>query len=127
MSVLRNDGQITSKNTKRMSLLERIVEAFSWIQIAASPIVIAGICGGLVWLTVGGAAGAVLGLAILALGFFAGYLWAENIRRKEGAHHFMSRLNASSDLDRKEQKQPDKAINDSGNEAEKPPSVRADL
>jgi hypothetical protein len=78
-------------------------EIVGWVLIALSPSIIGGILGGIVFLWLDSELGIVLGIMIFSLGVIIGVLWATYVfKSKNGTIHFMSRVMATPELDKKE-------------------------
>jgi hypothetical protein len=79
--------------------LRQLTNLFAWIQIAISPILIGLIAGIVFYSYLSKPFGLVLGIAVTTFGLLLGIRWAEKVRKKNGAVEFMSRVNATTDLD----------------------------
>ena len=75
------------------------MEIAGWIQIVFSPLLAGIIVGALVYLAIGGTAGIILAILVSIIGLITGIVWANKIRKKTGTMHFISRVNASPELD----------------------------
>lgn len=82
------------------SLMKIFIELISWFRIAVSPTLIGTLIGGIVYLKMGDD-GFVPGIVITAMGGIIGVLWATKIWRKQGTTYFISRIDASPELDKK--------------------------
>lgn len=76
-----------------------MIEVLCWLRIVASPTIMGGIAGFLLWKGVGGASGILFGGLVALCGLILGIMWAIRIWKKQGTSTFMSRVNASPDLD----------------------------
>ncbi len=87
-------------------LLQAIPKVISWIQIFASPFVVGLILGWLAYLKCKQDytedLGIILGVFMVVFGAFWGTVWAEKQRRDKGTVHFMSRVMATPELDKKD-------------------------
>lgn len=92
---------ITASNKKR-SGIESIFQALGWLQIVASPLLIGAIIGFVFYLVVKGNTGLFIGIAIACIGFFIGIIWATKVSGKKSTIDFMSRVNASPEIDKLE-------------------------
>jgi hypothetical protein len=77
-----------------------LIELINWLRIAISPTLIGALIGGLIYLKMGDD-GFVLGIVTTALGGIFGVLWATKIWKKQGTTNFISRIDASPELDNK--------------------------
>ena len=78
-----------------------LIELINWLRIAISPLLIGVLIGGLVYLKMGDD-GFVPGLLITAIGGIVGVIWATKIWKKLGTTNFISRIDASPELDKKQ-------------------------
>ena len=92
---------INKDNSKKekLSLFDYVMESIGWIQIAASPLLFGIIVGGILYLLIGNTIGLIIGILVAAIGLIIGILLANKIWKKKGTINFMSRVNASSELD----------------------------
>lgn len=65
----------------------------------ASPTIMGGVVGLLLWKGVGGTSGILFGGFVALCGLILGIMLATRIWKKQGTSTFMSRVNASPDLD----------------------------
>lgn len=77
-----------------------LIEVLNWIRIAISPTLIGALIGGIIYLKMG-EDGFALGISITTIGGIIGLLWATRIWRKQGTTNFISRIDASPELDNK--------------------------
>ncbi len=84
--------------------LETFIEIICWIQIAISPTLIGAIIGTIVYLKYRNNYGILGGSSITLIGLVIGIIWATRIWKKSGTLNFMSRINASPELDQKDLK-----------------------
>ena len=87
-----------------MKLIERVLSALAWLQIAASLAVVGLALGLLLWLAIRGIWGVGIGVAVALLGCGAGAVFAEKERRGKGTIVFLSRLIAHPELKNNEKK-----------------------
>ncbi|MBI3136777.1 MAG: hypothetical protein HYZ14_19035 [Bacteroidetes bacterium] len=80
---------------------EDIFEVFAWLRIVAAPLIIACIPGAIVYFNFPGPAGLIGGICSVLTGLIIGIIWANRVWKKQGTTHFISRINASEDLDSK--------------------------
>lgn len=83
------------------TLMKILTELISWFRIAVSPFLIGTLIGGIVYLKMG-EEGFVPGIVITAIGGILGLLWATKIWKKQGTTNFISRSDASPELDKKQ-------------------------
>ncbi len=83
-----------------MRILEIFVEVLSWLRIVASPLIIGVGIGILVYDNNHSRIGMTIGIVISCFGLLIGILWATKVSRKTGTSNFMSRINASPELDK---------------------------
>jgi hypothetical protein len=77
-----------------------ITSIIAWLQIVASPSLIGITIGFIVYYNLPGIAGLVLGIAITAIGFIIGIVWASRVWKKRGAVEFISEIKSSPDFDK---------------------------
>ncbi len=82
-----------------MKITAYIIEVLCWLRIVASPTIMGGVAGFLLWKGVGGTSGILFGGFVALCGLILGIMWATRIWKKQGTSTFMSRVNASPDLD----------------------------
>lgn len=86
---------------KMPKFFEFIIEAFGWLQIFASPFLIGSGIGAAVYFSNPTFARLVTGICIAVAGLVAGAVWATKICKKKGTNWFLSRINATPELDEK--------------------------
>ena len=80
-------------------MFEKFIEGYSFFKIVLSPLLIGSVLGLALYLyTDRSQTGTVLFGACILLGLISGIIWAERISGKYGAHHFISRTEASEDI-----------------------------
>lgn len=82
-----------------MRIIAFLIEAIGWLKIVASPFIISCIIGGLIYLKWKNTLALSIGILVAACGLVTGIIWATKIWRKHGTMNFLSKLNASPDLD----------------------------
>lgn len=94
------------ENSKQ-NIFEKSINIISWFKIAASPLVMGVIIGFLfkLWLKENVFANYIFALFILG-GALIGILWANKASKKYGSTNFISRANASPDIDDALKKKP---------------------
>lgn len=82
--------------------LENLMELISGFQIAISPLLIFSAIGAVVYLREPSPQRLIIAILLGLLGLILGIVWAIHIHKKRGTVEFMSRINAPSELDKKE-------------------------
>lgn len=101
-NVLMKDENANKKNIsqkEKLSSFERFTEIMGWIQIVASPLLLAAIIGFLVYISKPNTIRLIMGIVIVVVGLIIGIIWATKLWKRKGTMHFMSRVNASPELD----------------------------
>lgn len=80
-----------------------LLEILGWLKIVISPTLIGALIGGLLYLYYKNETGVYLGVSIAVLGLVVGVIWATNIWKKQGTMNFLSRTNASPELNKTEE------------------------
>ena len=88
-----------SNQKDKLNSFDYLGESIGWIQIVASPLLVGIIVGGIVYLLIGNTAGVILGIVVAIIGLIIGIVLANKIWKKKGTIHFISRVNASPELD----------------------------
>ncbi len=78
---------------------ETVIEIISWIKIVLSPTIIGAFFGFIVYYNMPNFEGRIIGISLAVIGFAIGIIWACKIWKTTGTTHFISRVNASPDLD----------------------------
>jgi hypothetical protein len=87
-----------------MKFFESFFEVIGWCKIAISPILIGGIIGAIIYFNMPNTYGIVLAIIPALAGIVIGAIWATKIwKTKEGTMHYISRVDATPDLDKKEE------------------------
>ncbi len=87
-----------------MTFFETITEIIGWCKIAISPILIGGIIGAIIYFNMQSTLGIILASIPAIAGIVVGVLWATKVyKTKEGTMHFISRVDATPELDKKEE------------------------
>ncbi|MCQ4034551.1 hypothetical protein [Kaistella montana] len=85
---------------EKQSVFETVIEWINWIKIVLSPTILSAIIGVAIYLSMENkTTGIFLLVFINAIGFGLGILWANKIKKKHGSTHFISRTDASPDID----------------------------
>jgi hypothetical protein len=82
-----------------MNKLDKMVSVIGWIQIFISPFFGAIIIGFLIWLSTKNILGGIAAIVVLFVGIILGIRLAEKARKNKGTIDFISRINASPELD----------------------------
>ena len=91
-----------NKATNKESLFELFTEIVGWLQIFASPFLMGLIIGAIVYFFKPGTTRLIIAIFIATTGLFTGTVWANRIWRKKGTIHFMSRIMATPELEKNE-------------------------
>jgi hypothetical protein len=86
-----------------MNLFEFFIELLGGLRIVASPLLGGLIAGGIVYGMKQDTVGLVAGIVIAASGLIIGIVWATRVWKKHGTMQFLSRINASPELDSREE------------------------
>jgi hypothetical protein len=90
-----------SKKTK-LNFFDKAIDAIGWLQIVASPFIGGIIVGGIFYLLIRNTLGVLIGILLACTGLITGVVLANRISRKSGTIDFMSRVDASPELDKTE-------------------------
>ena len=90
-----------SKKTK-LNFFDKAIDAIGWLQIVASPFIGGIIVGGIIYLLIRNTLGVVISILFACTGLITGIVLANRISRKSGTIDFMSRVDASPELDNTE-------------------------
>lgn len=93
-------------------IFEKITELIGWFQIAISPTLLAFGIGFIVYYNFQNLTGLIIGIGISIIGLIFGIVLATNKFKTNGTIHFLSRVSATIELDRKEETE----SNENGNE-----------
>ncbi len=77
------------------------IEILNWLRIMASPTIIGGILGALIYLVFPNPVMLVIAILIAANGLVIGIVWATRVWKKTGTTYYMSRVIASPELNNK--------------------------
>lgn len=86
-----------------------IIEIFCSLQIVLSPLLMGAFIGMVVYFSDPSTTRLVFAMLIVLAGLVIGIVWAVKVSRKEGASHFMSRIMATPELDKKREE--DSSVN----------------
>lgn len=84
-------------------LFEKFIEIIGWIRIVLSPLIIGIFIGFVCYINIKSDVGIILGIVSCILGLIAGILLANNRWKNGGTISFLSRISATSELDKKEE------------------------
>ena len=84
-----------------MKLLKTLIEIYSEVQIALSPILIGVFLGVIFYLYRSDNVGLTVAVLIVFAGIVAGWLLVRRVKKKEDASTFLGRVNASPELNKK--------------------------
>lgn len=84
-----------------MNFFEKIIEWIFMARLALSPVLVGVIVGGYFYLSAEGITGEMIGIAIAVAGLIAGIILVIRVKRRKTAVEFLSRVNASPELDKK--------------------------
>lgn len=80
-------------------LFEFLSELIGWLQIVASPLLIGGALGAVIYFTDPTPVRLGIGIAVAAVGLVLGIIWATITWRRRGTMSFLSRTMATPELD----------------------------
>ena len=98
MNEVKDNKENTSQKEK-LNFFDRFFEVVGFIQIVASPLLLAAIIGFLVYISKPNTVRLIIAITIVLVGLIIGILWANKIWKGKGTIHFISRVNASPELD----------------------------
>jgi disulfide bond formation protein DsbB len=81
-------------------ILESIPKIFAWLQIAVSPLVIAIIIGGIIYLYKPNNFTLIIAIVITIIGLAIGIIWASRVWKKKGTVEYMAKLLSTPKLDK---------------------------
>ena len=80
-------------------ILEAVPKIITWLQIALAPLLVGGIIGFFFYASYPKRIGLPLAVLTIIIGLIQGILLARRIEKKRGVVEFMSRVNATPELD----------------------------
>lgn len=83
-----------------MRIIEIFIEVFYWLRIMASPLLISIGFGILIYSFSPKSGSLYLAIGISFIGLIVGIVWATKVWKKTGTSNFMSRVNASPELNK---------------------------
>jgi hypothetical protein len=98
----------SDQNTRlgeKKSAFEYFTEIVGWVQIVASPFLAGLIIGAIIYFSKPNRLTLLIAIVIAIIGLTMGVVWATRVWRKKGTMHFMSRVMATPELDKKEDDQ----------------------
>ena len=96
---MKEEKQIAGKQNEKFNFFELATEIFGWLQIFASPFLIALAVGFIIYLSMPGKLGIIIAILVAVLGLIIGIIWATKTWKKKGTVNFMSRVSATPELD----------------------------
>lgn len=90
---------------EKKSAFEYFTEIIGWIQIVASPFLTGLIIGALIYFPKPNRLTLIIAIVIATIGLTIGVIWATKIWRKKGTMHFMSRIMATPEVEKKDEGQ----------------------
>jgi uncharacterized membrane protein HdeD (DUF308 family) len=84
---------------------QTVTEILGWLQIVASPFLIALIVAALLYFSSPTTERLVIAVIIAIVGLFTGIFWATRVWKKGGTIKFLSRIHATPELDNDEKKE----------------------
>lgn len=99
---MKNPNKQTQKSEGVVRVLAVFIELIAWLQIVASPLLIGLIVGAIIYFSKPSKTSLVIGIALTCIGLIIGILWATKQWKGKGTVWFMSRINATPDLDEEE-------------------------
>lgn len=90
---------------KKKSAFEYFTEILGWIQIVASPFLAGLIIGAIIYFSKPNRSTFIAAIVIATIGLIIGVIWATKIWRKTGTMHFMSRIMATPEVEKKDEDQ----------------------
>ena len=95
----RNIPNEQKKKKNKLTFFEFMIEVFGWLQIVASPFLIALVIAAIIYLSDPNTIRLIISMAILLTGLIVGIVIATRIWKKEGTNDFMSGIMATPELD----------------------------
>lgn len=102
---MKNTSDHNSSLGDQKSTFEYFTEIVGWIQIVASPFLAGLIIGAIIYFSKPDRSTLIMAIVIATIGLTFGVIWATKVWRKKGTMHFMSKINATPELDKKEEDQ----------------------
>lgn len=81
------------------NLLETLFEVFGWIRIVLSPTFLGAFIGVIIYNSNPNTTNFTFATLLIIVGSIVGVIWATRVWRKHGTMRFLSRIDASPDLD----------------------------
>ena len=94
-----------SRVEERKSAFEYFFEIIGWLQIVASPLSAGLIIGAIIYFSKPNRTTLIIAIVIATIGLIIGVIWATKIWRKKGTMHFMSRIMATPEIEKKDEDQ----------------------
>ncbi len=86
--------------SEKKSPFDYFLEILGWLQIAASPLAIAILLGGVIFFIRPGRSTLFIAILLVAAGLMIGIVWATRVWRKKGTINYLSRIMATPDLEK---------------------------
>ena len=87
------------EDSKQKKLFELFTEIVGWLQIIASPLLLSAIIGFVIYISSPNTLRLIIAIGITLIGLIIGIIWATYIWKKRGTITFVSRIDASPELD----------------------------
>ncbi len=99
---MKDIGKHSDRATGKKSLFDLFTELIGWLQVFASPFLIGLLIGAIIYFTKPNTLRFIVAISIAIAGFVTGIVWATRVWKKKGTVHFMSKIMATPELDKKE-------------------------
>lgn len=86
-------------NIQKRNFFDYFTEVIGWVQIVASPLLLTGIVGFLIYIANPTTTRLIVAIGITSTGLGTGIVFATKIWKKRGTINFVSRISASPELD----------------------------
>lgn len=96
---MQNDDKATTGRKQRLSGFDYLAELIGWLQIVVSPLIAGLAIAALVYFPNPTGTRLVVAVLVIAIGLIIGIVFASRVWKKKGTIHFISRINASPELD----------------------------
>jgi hypothetical protein len=93
-------------------VLAVFIELIAWLQIVASPLLIGLIVGAIIYVSKPSKTSLVIGIVLTCIGLLIGIRWATKQWKGKGTTWFMSRINATPDLDEDDEQNENEKLNE---------------
>lgn len=89
-----------NKEVSLFKIIELTTESIGWIKIALSPIIIGVVVGAVIYFSKQNTVTLVIGIIVAVLGLIMGITWANKHWKGKGTVAFISRTNATPELEK---------------------------